>query len=132
MSQNSDTKLIQATRDPGKSLLRVQRISQDAAKGLADLYLPVYLRDFYLNLHELVQTFLYRQSTSPEEFFTLVLQEQVRHNNNRYYSRSGAWAKGVVIFDELIEVNDIKLLEAPTPTPPLDRPTGLGYPVCSG
>jgi len=59
------------------------------AENLADLYLPVHLRDFYLQSHPLVQVSLYRLSSSPEEFFTLVQQEQSRRQHLN--STKGKW-----------------------------------------
>lgn len=48
------------------------------AQKLADLYLPVRLRDFYVNLHPIVQCYLYERASVPEEFFVLVDQEYAR------------------------------------------------------
>jgi hypothetical protein len=53
-------------------------LTEAGAKKLADLYLPVHLRDFFLHMHGIAQYELYAISSCPEEFFTLIQQEQAR------------------------------------------------------
>ena len=61
-------------------------ISRPSAEKLAQLYLPVRLRDFYLGLHPIMQCYLYDISTTPEEFFTIVMMEDVRFGNHCRFS----------------------------------------------
>ena len=66
--------------------------AEQSAK-LADMYLPVRLRNFYLSLHPLIQTYLYQSAGCPEEFFILVDQEEARFTkmNMRYNRRRNSW-----------------------------------------
>lgn len=79
----------------------IRILAPGSAVRLADLYLPVYLRDFYLNCNPLVQCFLYDRAASPEEFFTNVLQEEARINQ-LYRSKTWGTEFGIKIIEETI------------------------------
>jgi hypothetical protein len=93
----------------------IRILSPGSAAKLADLYLPVYLRDFYLNCNPLVQCFLYERAASPEEFFTNVLQEEARITK-LYRSKSWGTNFGIKIIEETIP--SIGMTEAPRLTGP--------------
>lgn len=83
------------------------------AEKLADLYLPVRLRDFYLGSHPLIQCHLYEKASSPEEFFVLVDMEFARHETIRRKGyRPQEW-KIVPIIEEELKLSETKLISGP-------------------
>lgn len=58
----------------------VRVLTKDAAQALADRYLPVRLRDFFLGMDPLVQTHFFTRCISPEEFFILIDMEESARN----------------------------------------------------
>lgn len=91
--------VVAVNKIPSNTVVKI--LSPGSASKLADLYLPVYLRDFYLNCNPLVQCFLYEMAASPEEFFTNVLQEEARISQ---IFRSKTWGTkfGIKIIEETI------------------------------
>lgn len=83
----------------------VRILSVENAAKLADLYLPVHLRDWYLALHPLIQCNLYDISSSGEDFFTNVCMEHARHMNKVRYKVMD-WKRKIV--PEEIELNMIE------------------------
>ena len=75
----------------------IKVLSASDAQKLADLYLPVRLRDFWLSLHPLIQAYLFDSANCGEEFFILVDMEYARFQKlNMYYDRSrGYWRQGI-------------------------------------
>lgn len=59
----------------------IKLLPVNGAQKLADMYLPVRLRDFYLTVHPVVQAYLYSTASCGEEFFALVDMEYARFNN---------------------------------------------------
>lgn len=75
------------------SLPTVPILTPEQAQKLADLYLPVRLRNFYVCAHPLIQSYLYDSASCPEEFFVLVDQEFARfeRQNQQYNRRYNRW-----------------------------------------
>lgn len=94
-----------------RNLVRI--LTSEQANTLADLYLPVHLRDWYISMHPLIQCNLYDTSSSGEEFFTLVCMEHARHMNKIKYKMTG-WNKKIVPQEvelKAIENNEILRLK---------------------
>lgn len=89
--------------------ITVRSLPPNGAQKLADLFLPVRLRDFYVKAHPLIQCYLYDQSTSPEEFFILVDMEYQRFSkmNMRYSLRDSRW-KPIVVNEKQLEFDAFK------------------------
>lgn len=83
----------------------VRILSKENAAKLADLYLPVHLRDWYLSLHPLIQCNLYDISSSAEDFFTCVCMEHARHMNKTKY-KVMPW-KNKIVPDE-VQLNTLE------------------------
>jgi len=64
----------------------VNILTADQAKKLADLYLPTHLRDFFLGMDPVLQCHFYTMSKEPTHFFTLILTEWSRYDNE--YART--------------------------------------------
>lgn len=95
---------------------------ESAAKKLADLYLPVHLRDFFLGMAPIIQFHLYNTAGSPEEFFSLILMEHARFHNDTMNSGRKTWSSDPRVrqfydFDiqatevEIKQITSTKLLE---------------------
>ena len=96
--------------------ITIKKFANGDAQKLADLYLPVHLRDFYLTCHPLLQVWMYETSGSPEEFFSNVMMEWARFEQNRRggWMPNGQWKPNIITEQLPIlsnTVEDIPMLE---------------------
>lgn len=84
-------------------------LSADTAKRLADWYLPTNLRDFWLGMHPLIQTYIYQRCSSGAEFFTNIQMEAARLGELRRVRRGGndTYSQGIEMIPWKADPRDV-------------------------
>lgn len=90
----------------------IRVLSPDQAKILADRYLPVHLRDFFLGMDSVLQCHFYDLSINGHHFFSLILTEWSRFDNEFARLQSRKRKPG---FDAAIIPEERQLIAGPGP-----------------